>query len=515
MKKAILTVFLASIFLISILAGVRAVEATFKTLTVPDDYPTIQTAIDKASAGDTVFVKKGAYSSQALIVDKPISLVGEDVKTTILRGNNLIFPQMSITLQVKSDNVSVSGFTFTHDTYAISGGGDRIKLSSNAISGIVSLGGSSITIEYNNCSSIQCSGVGNTVFGNTLNFGIEIGGSFNNVSSNNIISGSYSKYNCGIEVDGNSNFVSNNKLQNGGLGIAINHDGIPNTPSSNNIISENNITGHTFEGIWVYKGHNNTFVKNYIADNGWGITIGGFHFESENNIIYHNNFVNNSISAKADNSSLYANYWDNGKEGNYWSDYTGADSNNDGLGDTPYVIDDNNKDNYPLMSPSNISTSPPQNPSPTPTPSLIELPYATGNFSPNPNSTNVPLNTTISISFSRPPSICDLNITPNVPIKERIFKAEGFGGTYIFHLSEQLQPQTTYTVTITFGQENASEGFAPTSTRTWNFTTGMPIPIADTEFHTEIYTPAIIICTSIAVVVALAVLFYFKKRRKG
>lgn len=169
----------------------------------------------------------------------------------------------------------------------------------------------------------------------------------------------------------------------------------------------------------------------------------------------------------------------------------------------------------PSPLPSATSPSPIPSTSPTPTPSLIELPYAAGNFSPTPNSTNVPLNTTISISFGRPPSICDLNITPNVPIKERIFKAEGFGGTYIFHLAEQLQSQTTYTVTITFGQENASEGFAPTSIRTWAFTTGAPIPIADTEFQTEIYTPAIIICTSIAVVVALAVLFYFKKRRKG
>lgn len=125
----------------------------------------------------------------------------------------------------------------------------------------------------------------------------------------------------------------------------------------------------------------------------------------------------------------------------------------------------------PSRSPSPSSTTIP-NTSPTPAPSLIELPYAAGNFTPIPNSTNVPLNATISITFGRPPSICNLNITPTVPVKERIFKAEGFGGTYIFYLATQLMPQTTYSVTITFGQETAQEGFAPTSTRTWNFTTG-------------------------------------------
>jgi len=45
------------------------------------------------------------------------------------------------------------------------------------------------------------------------------------------------------------------------------------------------------------------------------------------------------------------NIWDNGWEGNYWSDYTGKDRNGDEIGDTPYVIDENNRDNYPIMNP--------------------------------------------------------------------------------------------------------------------------------------------------------------------
>jgi len=37
--------------------------------------------------------------------------------------------------------------------------------------------------------------------------------------------------------------------------------------------------------------------------------------------------------------------------GNYWSDYNGTDDNGDGIGDTPYIIDADNQDKYPLMKP--------------------------------------------------------------------------------------------------------------------------------------------------------------------
>ena len=94
-----------------------------------------------------------------------------------------------------------------------------------------------------------------------------------------------------------------------------------------------------------------------ITSNSHGISLGG---GSLNNRIFHNNFMSNTQQAVAED--WYSQFWDDGypSGGNYWSDYTGVDfhsgpyqnlSGSDGIGDTPYVIDKNNQDDYLLMSP--------------------------------------------------------------------------------------------------------------------------------------------------------------------
>jgi len=69
---------------------------------------------------------------------------------------------------------------------------------------------------------------------------------------------------------------------------------------------------------------------------------------SEDNAIYHNNFFGNILQVYG---MGLGNVWDNGypSGGNYWSDYNGTGSNEDGIGDIQYVFNGNNQDNYPLM----------------------------------------------------------------------------------------------------------------------------------------------------------------------
>ncbi len=70
-------------------------------------------------------------------------------------------------------------------------------------------------------------------------------------------------------------------------------------------------------------------------------------FYSINNTIFNNNFFNNTENVQTDED--LANIWSYEEEGNYWSEYVGQDTNGDGIGDFPYVINLYNQDNYPLM----------------------------------------------------------------------------------------------------------------------------------------------------------------------
>jgi parallel beta-helix repeat protein len=159
-------------------------------------------------------------------------------------------------------------------------------------------------------------------------------------SSNNIIAGNsittsqdVPGYGIGLSSSSSNSILENNMKNNKGGGITL-YD------SSYNSISRNNITENGFGIDLEPQSVNNTFSRNHITNNVRGIFI-----DSSSNTFYHNNFINNSIQVS---SLSFANFWDNGLEGNYWSDYNGTDSNQDGIGDTLYIIDANNTDHYPL-----------------------------------------------------------------------------------------------------------------------------------------------------------------------
>jgi len=186
----------------------------------------------------------------------------------------------------------------------------------------------------------------------------------------------------------NSQISKNDVSNNYGNGIILNY-------ASNNQITQNNINSNSEAGMRLsYSSHNtvsgnyitrnqvglslllfasnNTINENNIADQDIGISLR----TSSNNLIYHNNFVNNTkqvydvgwqgIGQPFPGVPLPSeNIWDNNfpAGGNYWSDYSNQypeakELGTAGIWDTPYVVDENNQDRYPLKEPVAISEFP-------------------------------------------------------------------------------------------------------------------------------------------------------------
>jgi parallel beta-helix repeat protein len=168
---------------------------------------------------------------------------------------------------------------------------------------------------------------------------------------NNQITDNY----CGIGLFASSNnFISTNNITENERGMQLS-----NSSNLNSIFT--NVITNSIDGIFLFDSFQNTIVLNNVTNNDIGIGFKG----SSYNMIRGNHFINNKrqvydVSTEDSSVTASTNTWDIGYPtgGNYWSDYTGVDvksgenqdqTGSDELGDTPYIIDQNNQDNFPLM----------------------------------------------------------------------------------------------------------------------------------------------------------------------
>lgn len=353
-----------SICLLAVYTSVHTSIAASRVLTVPDDYPTIQSAINNASTGDTVFVKNGLYSEN-VVVDKSVTLKGENNEKTIISGppGGRYGPTEAIS--VTANDVTITGFNIIDTIIGISVGNvNNTRIIGNNIAENYDLGisvsGRNTLVSDNNITANQNTG------------GIEFYDAINCILTNNVIT---KNHNLGVSIQSSTNItVSGNHISfnerdwgtddSGGISLYLDSD----ININNNNIDHNNGCGIVFAGYT----NGSKISKNTISNNEIGVKVSNyqiFHYSiGQESIVWENDFLNNTNQAVVQQglsfqpqTSDYENgtdivSWDKDGRGNYWSDYqtvypNSTEIGNTGIGNTPYVIAENSADHYPLTKP--------------------------------------------------------------------------------------------------------------------------------------------------------------------
>jgi nitrous oxidase accessory protein len=325
---------------------------------------TIKEAIEKASKHDTISIKKGIYFEYDILINKPLTLIGN--RDVVIDGN-----KKGYILTIASDSVTVKGITlqnvgksYTKDFAAI-----HISKSKHftiedtrlktVFFGILVEKSHFGVIKNNHISSEAREEAGsgngihmwhssNVIVENNEVHDLRDGIYFEFVTHSKVINNnSHNNLRYGLHfMFSNNDEYHKNTFKNNGAGVAVMFSKF--IKMTDNIFTKNWGTasyGLLLKEIYDAEIKNNTFQENTTAiniegstrinysnnnfiRNGWAVKIAGACYANK---FSGNNFLHNSFDLSY-NSKLN----DNTFNGNYWSEYTGYDLDKNGIGDVPY-----------------------------------------------------------------------------------------------------------------------------------------------------------------------------------
>ncbi|MVZ64658.1 nitrous oxide reductase family maturation protein NosD [Sphingobacterium sp. DK4209] len=361
MKKLTLNIF-STMFVYFMVAG--CAQAATIEIGPGKHAKTIKAGIAAAKAGDTVLVHAGVYREGNIIIDKPLTLLGEGNPT--LDGQKKFEP-----LSIKSHAVVIQGFTVKGSGHSSLDDIAGIKIYNTYDVKVLDniLDDNFFGVYSQNCRRLEIRGnkiraygkaeqligngihawksdsltiVGNEIVGHRDGIYLEFvthTHALKNLSQNNL------RYGLHFMFSHDNSYVENTFRSNG-AGVAVMYT--KNVHMENNKFEENwgdaayglllkdisdsQIINNQFDrnttGIFMEGSNRIHLEKNNFKDNGWAIKV---QASCMDNRFKDNNFLQNTFDV-ATNGSLSLNYF----EQNYWDKYEGYDLDNDGIGDIPF-----------------------------------------------------------------------------------------------------------------------------------------------------------------------------------
>ena len=357
MKKGI-------ILFLMLLISIAQLKASILEVCRGCELNSLSDAIDQANKFDTIYVSPGIYIEGEIIVDKPLTLLGID--QPILDGE-----MKNGVLTVVADSVWIEGFVIQNvsTSYIEDHAGLRVSRST----GFTIKNNRLVNTFFGIFLEASYYGVveGNEVIGEAVDQinsgnGIHLWQCKNILILNNTVrkhrDGIYFEFVDDSEIIGNHSegnlryglhfmfsnhdLYQGNTFKNNGAGVAVMFSKFINM--YDNVFKDNwgqasyglllkeiydgELKGNVFDGNTIginAEGSNRLiFTSNTFIQNGWAIKILGACF---NNTVSENNFLYNSFDL-----AYSGGLNDNTFNRNYWSDYSGYDLDNDGIGDVPY-----------------------------------------------------------------------------------------------------------------------------------------------------------------------------------